>query len=569
MRIQNTFFDRSHLLRILFASSLIMASGFIAFYSFAATPPSGTLTETSGPLTYTSGPFLISNPSAQAALDCTTLPCDDFALTVNLPATYANTHNIVISTSWPLAAEDYDIYLRQGLPPGTTEVRNSASSSNPEVIVVDAVPGLYTIRIVPFAVAGGTTTTRVELRPKPSNPPPGAPSPGTPRFHNFPAPAGMGNSSGEPTLATGLARMGQPGGRTMYIASLETLRVTWNDCSSPASSPGFGANNQVDPVLTKPLWEDKSAPQTSITSLDPILFGDMQTGRIFVSQLGPKTSFLAITDDDGESYLPSQGSPINPGVDHQTIGGGPYSPTLEPVHPLSQNAVYYASQDIAVAQLGRSDDGGVTFGPAVPMYNLTQCGGLHGHVKVTPRSPLTEANGTMGTLYVPNKGCAGQQAVVVSEDNGTTFTVRPIPGSVPGASDPSVGIDKAGKIYVAMSDGTGRAKVSVSADKGVTWQSAAPIDVGDSLSIRNSVFPTAVGGDANRATVMFLATDTPGNFEETNVFTGVWHIYFGLHLRRRQYVDHRPRHTSERPSATRLHLRQRNHLRQRSESPRL
>lgn len=212
-------------------------------------------------------------------------------------------------------------------------------------------------------------------------------------------------------------------------------------------------------------------------------------------------------------------------MDHQTIGGGPYSPTLEPPHPTFPNAIYYASQDVAVAQLGRSDNGGLTFGPAVPMYNLTQCGGLHGHVKVTPRTPLTEANGHVGTVYVPNKGCGGQQAVVVSVDNGITFTIRPIPGSVAGPVDPSVAIDDAGKIYVAMSDGSGRSQVSVSADKGVTWQTAAPIDVGASFGLKNSVFPTAVGGDSGRATVMYLATATPGNYQAINAFTGIWHIY--------------------------------------------
>ncbi len=507
--------------RIALACFLFLTAGFLAFYSFAAAPSSGTLTETSGPLTYTSGPFLVSNPTATAELDCVTLPCDDFGLTVNVPAAFENTHNIVISVAWPNPAEDYDIYLRQGAPPGTAGLKDAASSSNPEVIVADAKPGAYTIRTVPFAVAGGSTTTTVELRLKPSSPPPVTPGPDTPRYHNFAAPPMLGNSAGEPTLAAGKPIAGQPGGRTMFIAGLETLRVTWNDCSSPASAPGFPA----DPVQSAPLWEDKSFATTSITSLDPILFGDLETGRVQVSQLGPKTSFLAYTDDDGETYTPTQGSPVNPGVDHQTIGGGPYSPNLEPPHPSHPNALYYASQDIAVAQLGRSDTGGLSYGPAVPMYNLTQCGGLHGHVKVTPRSPLSEANGHVGTVYVPNKGCAGQQAVVVSEDNGTTFAIRQVPGSVAGPSDPSVGIDKAGKIYVAMADGTGAAKVSVSADKGVTWQSASPIDVGAPFGIKNTVFPTAVGGDSGRATVMFLATDTGGDYEATDVFTGIWHIY--------------------------------------------
>jgi hypothetical protein len=51
------------------------------------------------------------------------------------------------------------------------------------------------------------------------------------------------------------------------------------------------------------------------------------------------------------------------------------------------------------------------------MYNLTQCGGLHGHIKVAPD----------GTIYVPNRSCGGGQGVIVSEDNGLTFAVRIVP----------------------------------------------------------------------------------------------------------------------------------------------
>ena len=337
---------------------------------------------------------------------------------MTVPAGYENTHNLVITTSWPNAAEDYDVYLLQG----AAVIKDAASSSNPEVIINDAAAGAYTVRVVPFAVAGGTTTTVIELIEKPVAPPPPPPASGTPRYQVYSAPGEMGNSAGEPTLGAGKPSAGQPGGPTLYIAGLETLRVTWDDCSSPA----------------RPLWEDKSFATTSVVTLDPILFTDVGAGRLsparlLVSQLGPKTSFLAYSDTNGDSYLPSQGSGLNSGVDHQTVGGGPYrndSTPPPPPHPLYPNAIYYASQDVAVAQLGRSDDGGQTFGPAVPMYNLTQCGGLHGHVKVAPD----------GTVYVPNKGCGGAQAVVVSENNGVTFAVRQIPGSTPGANDPSVGI---------------------------------------------------------------------------------------------------------------------------------
>jgi hypothetical protein len=144
-----------------------------------------------------------------------------------------------------------------------------------------------------------------------------------------------------------------------------------------------------------------------------------------VSQLGPKTSFLTFSDDNGQTYSQSQGSGINSGVDHQTVGGGPYRANATPPAPpniLYPNAIYYASQDAAVAQLARSDDGGQTFGPAVPMYTLAQCGGLHGHVKVAPD----------GTIYVPNKNCGGKQALVVSEITASPFRFVRFPAARPG-----------------------------------------------------------------------------------------------------------------------------------------
>ena len=491
------------------------------FISSAATPSSGTVSLGSPTLTYTSGPFLVSNPSGTGgAVMCSpaaAFPCDEFTLTVSGLPTLGTTHDLVITTSWPVAAEDYDIYLLQG----ATEIKNAASSSDPEIMTVNANPGLYTIRIVPFAVAGSSTSTEVKLVPKPTNPPPPPPGPGTPRYHNFAATGTLGNSAGEPSLGVGLAAPAYPDGRTMYIAGLQTLRTTWNDCSSPASAPAFPAT----PAANNPLWEDVSAINTSVVSLDPILFTDFQTGRTFASQLGTKCSNMSFSDNDGGvdgtapgDWTPSQGCGINSGVDHQTVGGGPFRPGLPDGTGLYPNAVYYASQDVAVAQAAISRDGGLSFGPAVPMYNLTQCGGLHGHIKVAPD----------GTVYMPNKGCGGTQGVVVSQDEGVTWTVRPVPGSSPGDTDPAIGIDADGKIYFAFANGNGHAMVAVSNNKGATW--STPVDVGAPFSIQNTVFPAAVGGSSTggntgRASVMYLATDTPGNYEAIGVFTGVWHIY--------------------------------------------
>ncbi len=507
---QTTRATRRRRARLILASLVITAAAlFATLAGSAADPASGTLSVANPTVTYTGGPNLISNPSAQAGeVDCVNLPCDEFALTINVPAEYENTHQVRVRVEWPIPAEDYDLQVTgmgsSGNTPGT-----------PEVVVGAAKSGSHTVRVIPFAVAGGTFTTTITLEQKPP-PPPGGGSATTgtsPRFETYTPPpgSGLGTSAGEPSIGFGKPSAQFPGGRALFIAALETLRVSFDDCSSPA----------------KDTWEDVSSTTTSLATLDPILESDKDGfGRTFVSQLGPKTSFLAFTDDDGTTWTPSQGSPVNPGVDHQTIGVGPFDGNLPDGIGAYPSAVYYASQDAAIAQLGISRDGGLTFGPAVPMYNLAQCGGLHGHVTVGPD----------GAVYVPNKNCTpgapgvaggGSQGMVVSTDEGTTFSIRTVPGSSSGNNDPSVGVGRGdevagGRVYFGYSE-SGRPKIATSDDKGVTW--TPPVDVGAPFSIRNTVFPQVVAGDDDRASFMFIGTPTSGDYQDTANFDGEWHMY--------------------------------------------
>ena len=178
--------------------------------------------------------------------------------------------------------------------------------------------------------------------------------------------------------------------------------------------------------------------------------------------------------------------------------------------------MYYCSQEGVTAFCARSDDGGLTYGPGVPIYT-SECGGLHGHVKVSPVD---------GTVYVPNKSCFGDntanQGVVVSEDNGLTWSVRRIPFSFPGANDPSVGIGADGTVYFGYQNGDGRPKIAISHDRGLNWTDAG--DVGTPFGIQNTSFPVVTAGDADRAAFSFLGTPTAGNFQSAG-FGGVWHLY--------------------------------------------
>ena len=316
----------------------------------------------------------------------------------------------------------------------------------------------------------------------------------------------MGTGAGEPSLGVNPVT-----GKAFFQSGTQALRVTFDDSSSPART----------------LWEDVSPPN-AVTSLDPILFTDQITGRTFSSQLAGATSLMSFTDDDGATWTPSQGAGIPSSLDHQTVGGGPFAAPLtrDGSPPLYKNAVYYCSQDVGVdASCAVSLDGGLTFGPAVRIYTELDCdAGLHGHIKVAPD----------GTAYVPSKGCGGEQAVVVSENNGLSWDIRKIPGSVEGETDPSVGIGSDGTVYFAYSNGDGRQMVAVSHDKGHTWPSNLNQDVGYYHGIQNSVFSESVAGDPDRAAIFFLGSTTPGVAGATSTdpggFTGTWYGYVSMTL---------------------------------------
>jgi hypothetical protein len=481
----------------------------------AATPGSGTITDQNATVTYTGGPYFVANVTGQVQTPPACLApmqCDLFTLSVSVAANDASTKQISIVISWPNQTADFDLYVFDS---NNNVIGIDANSADPEQITMPAISGTYTVQVVPFNPLGQTFVGTISLQPVPPKSPQGAGIP--PRYQNFAAPvsAGGAESSGEPSIGVdwnpnvvGL-KLGtvDTGGATFFTSNLHQFRVSLDDCASPATA----------------LWADVTTPTEDVTSLDPIglcdHFGTVPTpGRTFQSQLAGASSLLAFSDTDGEAWTQSQGSGQPAGVDHETLGVGPYNPNSTPPpppHPLYPNAVYYCSQDIATAFCSRSDDGGLTFGAGVPIYNLTHCGGIHGHVKVAPD----------GTVYVPNEGCGSHQAVAVSTDNGLTWAVRQIPDSIPGNTDPSVGIASDGTVYFGYQDGTGtsHAKIAASHDRGLTWTPS--VDAGGPFGIQNAVFPEVTAGDPNRAAFMFLGTPTGGNYQDTVNFPGIWHAY--------------------------------------------
>jgi len=458
----------------------------------AAAPPSGSVTETSA-AGWSGGP---GTPTAASGCGGPANPsCDNYQLTI-VPPSYA-AYDVEITLT-PAPVDDYDLEV---YGPDGQSLGASGSSAGTAEKVVPHTPAAatYTVSASTFAaVPAYAAAARMLERPAPPPPPP----PSTevpPTYTNYNPPAGMGAEAGEPSLG-----VNERTGAVMYIAGTQTLKTTFDQCTSPARAS----------------WSDQSFLTTSQITLDPILFTDQSLGRTFVSQLLGKASAVAFSDNDGTSWTPSQGSGINSGVDHQTMGGGPF-PANGLLRPLTSypNAVYYCSQDIAYASCAVSLTGGLTFGPAVPMYTLADCSGIHGHIKIAPD----------GTAYVPNRNCNGEQGVVVSKDAGTTWTVHRLPGSAASEADPSVAVATDGTTYVGWADGGHHPLVGVSHDQGQTWTNIT--DVGTTAqglpqNLENVAFPAMVAGDGDRAALAFLGTATPGAGGQDNPdFPAEWHLY--------------------------------------------
>jgi hypothetical protein len=463
------------------AAALIPLAG-----SEAATPGAGTISSSSPSVSW-SGPF--RTPTAGSCQGPDNPACDNFKLTIDAPAGGFEV-NVALQ---PFAAGDWDLQVF-GPNGGLAGSSGNAPGQLETVKLVNPPAGTYTVTGVPFAPSPGlqsyTASATLVLA---GNATPSSVGSEHITYSNYAAPEDVGGqSAGEPSLGANWKS-----GNVMFQAGLDALRVSFDDCASPAS----------------PTWKNVSFLTASAASLDPIGFCDHDTGRWFSSQLSGTTSLAAHTDDDGATWTQSEGGPLNGGVDHQTIGGGPYHAPSTGT-PLYPHAVYYCSQDIAAALCARSDDGGTTFLPAVPIYT-SECTGLHGHVKVAPD----------GTVYVPNKDCGGHQGVVVSEDNGLTWNVRTIAASNKGDWDPSVATAADGTIYLGYGDADGHEKVAVSHDQGRTWTNV--FDVGAPFGIKHSAFSVAVAGDADRASVGFLGTTepSPGAFGDQPTWPGVWNLY--------------------------------------------
>lgn len=273
---------------------------------------------------------------------------------------------------------------------------------------------------------------------------------------------------------------------------------------------------EVTPGLPE---QDLTVPQTT---LDPYLYVDPDTSRVFTVDLYVGCSFLWFSDDEGESWTPNPIACGIPGNDHQTIGAGPTSlPTVG--YP---NAIYYCYSAVAYTGCGRSLDGGVSFHPAgIPYQTASECvgGNPGGHLE---QSGLTghAAVGPDTTVYLPKADCVGGPMVAVSHDDGVSWQLARVAEGLQGAAhEAHVATDPSGNAYYLWVAGEDRLPyLAVSRDSGETWSD--PIMVGPP-GLTEANLPAITAGDDGKIAIYYMGTSGDCCYEKQRRGETMWNTY--------------------------------------------
>lgn len=289
----------------------------------------------------------------------------------------------------------------------------------------------------------------------------------------------LGVEGGEPTLGT------VSSGAVLYTAFHDNLRVEVMRTRTHGRSW----------MVVSPLIP--TGQNAHLLALDPYLYVDPGTDRVFTIDLTVDCSYLSFSDDEGESWTTNPlacGRPIN---DRQTLFSGP---ARESALIGYQKLIYYCWNDVVTSSCSKSLDGGLSFvvtgEPAFRGVNEDGdvCGGIHGHGVVDEK----------GLVYLPRQFC-GVPMLAISSDEGRSWDRIEIPGKAtsPDGAPPTVDIDSRGNIYFGWIGRDNRPYLTISRNGGANW--ARPLMIA-APGVRQASLPSLDVSARGRVVFSYLAT---------------------------------------------------------------
>lgn len=517
----------------------------------ASSPSSGTLSPgTTAQWTGTAG--LALTPSGvvldgeQACLDGTN--CDVYTLRV-APGSYVG-KRVRFKVTWGNASNDFDVYVHRQTLTGPEAQR--AATGDPieentfdlDGVVAAGVNDTYVFHIVYFAVlspdAYQGSATLEDIPPLP---------PGDFRTPSFVKgdKTGIKFSRSRTVFATGANQDVEPSVRVDFqgnayaggIRGLTGGNDVWRFDLNP-NSPTY------DPFLkaATPAWDlaghannpaYTGQPDSTVPDKEGDLGGDgggdLDLAVAFRAALGTTPTLAA------SSLLAANVSTQRSTDRGETYANNPAGNTTMPVDDrqwlefLGDKTVYLAYRDFTGLQptskyyVNRSDDGGLTYGPAV----VAAVGGnTTGNIDVDQRD---------GTVYFCHQGPSpDDNQVRVAIGRPVSLAVQPLAYTVSVAATgrkpiaalfPVCKVASDGTVYVAYSDGGDAIFVNHSRDQGRTW--GTPVRVSDLGNGSVSLMPWIETGDAPGTVAVVWYGTSPADNElglSGNNDSSNWRVYY-------------------------------------------
>jgi hypothetical protein len=278
-----------------------------------------------------------------------------------------------------------------------------------------------------------------------------------------------------------------------------------------------------------PVQPQEDAPPIT---LDPYIYVDETTNRVFNPELIAGCIYMSYSDNDGDDWSSSPLGCGIPPVDHQTIVAG--KPRFFQTNGYP-NVLYHCSNWVAASPCGRSLDGGATWHPA----GIAQAAGLADIYRAPDdRSPddlgveCSSLTGHMvsdheGRVFLPRAAC-GRPIISVSEDDGTTWNTYLIdPAFTVGANqhETIVAADSTGKLFYVWIGINRLPYMASSDDHGKTW--SAPRMVAPP-GVTETNIPSIAAGGPGQIAILYMGTTADYGYTEPNEGKAGWNVYMTI-----------------------------------------
>jgi hypothetical protein len=471
---------------------------------YASTPSTGTLASASATVTWSGGPYTgntVDTSPVNTSL-CTTLTCDSFNLSVNIPSNFyiSNPNDEVqIGINWASDLNEFDLFVYDSA--GNLVASSAQSFATWENIDAGQLPaGNYIVWIVASPTVNATYSGKASMAPYPAVPSgrarykTGAFTFSTPFELN--RPTDIQNADGTVIITNDQdvePRIGHDPMGNLYAAAIEGVPGGVDVWKSMDGGKSFNYLGEPDGAQAAAM---AGATGAGVGGGDEDL-AIAPNGTVWMNSLWLGSTTQCTSTNGGSTWIDNAVASNIVGDDRQWIAN--YGNNIVYLTYKQLGALVNGTESVVVV---KSIDGGITFG--APVEITTQAVGVQpgdqGNIAVDAR------NGYVYTVFFDSTET--QLYIARSTDGGTTWMLKliyaaPVGSPILGNIFAAVAIDGGSGLHVVFSDAH-HVFLSSSSNFGANW--TPPVRVSNGSNTRSSMQPWVTAGALGRVDVTWLGS---------------------------------------------------------------